>query len=269
MVKVNPSPSNPLRTVRVVARHDLGRFLANPGRILNVLVFPLIPLLCVGTGFSAVFREHAGIETGYYFKWMIPGFIIHVAMYSAKNCAAVVMRDRETGLLDLMLLTSPRPTAVIAGKLLSAFLQALAYGVFLLLLIPLLQIYPTLGEDVTALGLIALAAMAVNAIFFAMALTSRTYEQFSRNSQMVSLIAYFLGGAVFPLDSLEGLAAWLAWANPVTYMIDAMRNLLLRGELVAPFATLLPLGTDVAVMAGFALAATLGLIIGFPRWASR
>lgn len=77
----------------------------------------------------------------------------------------------------------------------------------------------------------------------------KTRERFMGVGQVLTMPLFFASSAIYPLDLMPQWLRVIARFNPLTYLVDALRGLMLPGDL-----TLTALGSDVAVLAGvFAL----------------
>lgn len=249
-----------------VCAHDLLRFLRNPGRILHIALLPLVLLVLLSIGYQALFADNLRLADNYYGKWLLPGIFTHILLNSARTSASVMMRDRDTGLLSLMLLSSRRVAAVITGKVLSGTLQCVGYGVGMLVFAGALQISMTWSEVGLALVLTAVGSTLMVSGFYMGATVSKSHEQFLRNSQITIIVLFYLAGSVFPVTNLEGVFYWIGWANPLTWYVDGLRNVMLAGEIFSPYPVIQGFGADFGLVSVFALVALTVLMARFSRW---
>ena len=79
----------------------------------------------------------------------------------------------------------------------------------------------------------------------------RTQERFLGIGQLLTMPLFFASNAIYPLSVMPGWLRPFAYANPLTYLVDALRSLM------TPAASVLfPLWVDLLVLVGV----TLGLI---------
>jgi ABC-2 type transport system permease protein len=255
-----------LGSALAICWHDLARLLRNPGRMINIPLLPLLIMVGIGTGYTAMFRDTIRLEDNAYQKWIAPGFIVHILMFSARNSASMMMRDRDCGLLQVMLLCSRRAQDVLLGKVLSGTIQCVAYGYAMIVASSLLQLYLTPYETLQALWLIFVVSLMIVAGFFILATVCRTHEQFIRHSQLITLAMFFTSGSLFPITVLEPVTYWVGCLNPTTYLVDGLRNCMLAGEAFRPYGVLSTYTSNLQLTAALTVL-TVGLIYNrFPRW---
>ncbi len=120
--------------------------------------------------------------------------------------------------------------------------------------------------DVTIVGgplavafLVVLGAVTFIALGYVIAAFAKTEEQANGVTQAVQVPMMFLSGIFFPLELLPDWLKGVAFLLPLTYLGDALRQVMVNG------VPLVPLGVDVAVLVGWLVACTL--ISGrFFRW---
>jgi ABC-2 type transport system permease protein len=101
-----------------------------------------------------------------------------------------------------------------------------------------------------------------------LAARQKTMEGFQMIMNFLLMPMLFISGAFFPLTDVPGWLEFLARLNPVTYGVDAIRQVMLAGT--APDAaleaiSLNPLGVDVLVMCGFLAAFLVPAVWLFAR----
>ena len=104
-----------------------------------------------------------------------------------------------------------------------------------------------------------LGAASFLAIGFALASFLKTEEQATGVVQIVQLPMMFLSGIFFSFDFLPGFLQTVARFLPLTYLGDALRQVMVNGTQVAP------LGVDLAILSGW-LVVCLGIAARSFRW---
>lgn len=192
------------------------------------LVNPVILLIFMGGAFQSLARDLGG---GDYRAYLLAGILGLTAFGNSMAGGIPLLFDKENGfLLRLMSVPITRASILVSRFLavnINTMLQCLIIlflsllfgirvatglgGVFMLLLIGLL-----LGFGVTVISLILAFVLENHGDFFAILGIS-------------ALPVTFLSSAFVPLESLPAWMRLLAWVNPMTYAIDAMRSLILVG----------------------------------------
>jgi ABC-2 type transport system permease protein len=115
------------------------------------------------------------------------------------------------------------------------------------------------GSLLAVVGIVLLGSAAFLAIGFALASFLKTEEQAQGVVQVVQLPMMFLSGIFFSFDFLPGFLQTVARFLPLTYLGDALRQVMVNGTQVAP------LGVDLAILAGW-LVVCLGIAARSFRW---
>ncbi len=102
-----------------------------------------------------------------------------------------------------------------------------------------------LGSLLMMLGIVVLGALAFIAIGYVVAAFARTEEAANGIVQVIQFPMMFLSGVFFPLELMPSLLRPVAVILPLTYLGDALRQVMVNGT---PFA---PLAVDIAVLAGW------------------
>ena len=239
-----------LNQVGQLARRSVLRTLRQPAQIVPALVFPLF-LLAVNSGGLKDATNLPGFPTDSYLTFALAVPFMQGALFSVMNAGTDLARDIETGFLNRLALTPLRGAALLSGLLAGAVVlgvvQAATYlavgliaGAELVTGVPGALVIVVLAVSITvAFGSIGLFA----------ALRTGSGEAV-QGLFPVFFVFLFLSTMALPLDLLH--TDWfhaVASANPVSYLLQAFRSLLIEGWDVGDLAL------------GFAIAAAI-LAIG-------
>lgn len=207
-----------LRTVRILWRREMTRFLRNRARLVMGLAAPLLFLFVLGNGIGS-----AGGDLGHYQAFLFPGTLLMVVQGPAVAVGTVIVWDRQSGFLRQMLVAPVRRGAVLAGICLGGATTGALYALPVLALAgPMgLPYHPRL---LLVLAEVALLTFALTALGVSAAVCIRRPETFQIVSGLAMAPAMLLSGALFPVG---GLPSWLGaavLANPLSYGVDALRR---------------------------------------------
>jgi ABC-2 type transport system permease protein len=213
-----------------LARRSVLRTLRQPAQVVPALIFPLFLLAVNASGLADV-TKIPGFPTDYYLTFLLAVPFIQGALFSVINAGTDLGRDVETGFLNRLALTPLRGPALLSGLLAGAavlgLLQAVTYvtvgliagagvaaGVGGVLVIVALSLIVTIGFG--SLGLfVALrtgSGEAVQGLF------------------PVFFVFLFISSYALPRDLIQ--TDWfreIATYNPVSYLLEAIRSLLITG----------------------------------------
>lgn len=215
-----------VRTLRVVWRRDLIRFVDDPRMILTWLLQPLLFLFILGPGLQSL---SAGSTDGVDLTtFMFPGIVCMALVYSAIFSAASLVWDRELGFMREMMVAPVSRWSIVTGKCLGGTTIAVSQGVIVLALAGLVHVPydPVLLVDI--FGLELLIAFTVTAFGVMVATTITRAQTFTSVVQLLVMPMIFLSGALYPVSDLPMWLRVLNRLNPLTYAVDPMRRLVFR-----------------------------------------
>lgn len=186
-------------------------------------------------------------------NFMIPGLIGTIMqLLTVFLTAMAVVRERERGTLEQLIVTPLRPGELIVGKLVPyviiAFvdtLEILALGVWWFGV-------PIHGSIPLLLALAGLGLMTSLGLGLLISTVSNTQQEAMLLSYFIMLPSIFLSGFIFPREAMPRVLQLLSYGVPLTYFLIIVRGIILKGvglELLA---------SEVAVMAIFGVS-ILGL----------
>jgi ABC-2 type transport system permease protein len=190
--------------------------------------------------------------TDYFTPASISLLLQHLALTFA---ALSLVRDRRTGLFELMRVGPLSSIEIVIGKIFAYLLVGSAVGAAIVAA-------AVFGLGVTFNGSVAwLAVVGVGLLLASLSLgmllavASRTESQAVQFAMLALLGGLFFSGFILPVDSLSYPVRIVSWLLPVTYGIDALQDIMLRG--VEPErTTLVGLG---ALVAGYGVLAVVAL----------
>jgi ABC-2 type transport system permease protein len=256
-----------LRAIFTIWLRDLLRFVRDRGRIIASLVQPLLFLFIFGSGLAPSISGLGGGEVNFT-QFLFPGILSMTVLFTSIFAAVSVVWDREFGFLREVMVAPVSRFSVAIGKVAGGSTVAMIQGAIILVLAPALGIKMSFGQVVVLLALMLLLAAVMSSLGILIAARQRTMEGFQMIMNFLLLPMFFLSGAFFPLRNLPLWLDWLAKADPVSYGVDPLRQVVLRRAL-PPLAIqalrLHPIGIDVLIMAAFGLAFIVPAVWLFSR----
>jgi ABC-2 type transport system permease protein len=205
-------------------------------------VQPALWLLVFGETFT---RIHAIPTTGRlpYLDYLAPGIMAQSALFIAIFYGIQPIWERDFGILTKLLVTPTPRAALVAGKAFAAGVWAVSQVVVVLVLASLLGVRFH-WQPLRLLG--AAAAVMLGSSFFAS--LSMTIAGLVRTRERLMGIGQAI--ALYPTDIMPAWVRAITHINPLSYEVNALRQLLLGlpGNLAADFAALL-LATAVGIAA--------------------
>jgi ABC-2 type transport system permease protein len=241
--------------VGYLARRSVVRTLRQPAAVFFPLVFPVL-LLAVNSGGLRAETKLPGFPTNSFLAFALAVPFIQGGLFATGNAGIDVAKDIQTGFLNRLALTPMRGIALLLGELGGVMGLALIQAVFYL---SIGLIFGVRLESGIAGGFVMIALAAVIALGFAAfgafaALRTGSTEAVN-GIFPVFFVFLFISSINIPRDLMATTwFRWLATANPVSYLIEGMRSLIITGWNAEALGLAFGIGLAI-VAAGFALAA--------------
>ncbi|HSR93746.1 MAG TPA: ABC transporter permease [Solirubrobacterales bacterium] len=251
--------SSGLRTqVGQLARRSVMRTMRQPAQIVPALIFPLF-LLAVNSGGLKDATNLPGFPTDSYLTFALAVPFMQGALFSVMNTGTDLARDIETGFLNRLALTPLRGAALLSGLLAGAVVLGLVQAATYLI------VGLTAGAELAAgfPGALVIVALSVSitVAFGSLGLFAalRTGSGEAVQSLFpVFFVFLFLSSMALPLNLLQ--TDWfhaVASANPVSYLLQAFRSLLIEGWNVGDLALGFGIAAAILAIGMFAASAAL------------
>jgi len=247
-----------LTQVGYLARRSITRTVRQPMLLIPSLVFPLFLLAVNASGLAAA-TSLPGFPTDSYLTFALGLTFMQGALFATMGAGQSIAGDIQHGFFNRLQLTPLRGPALLAGQLAGVTLQGLIQGV------AYLAIALAFGADFEAgpagvlvlFALSALVGVAFGSLGLAIGLRTGNGEAVQGVFPHMFVLLFLSSGAL-PRDLIAN--DWfetVATINPVSYVIEAFRSLLVigwDGEALA-----LGFGVSLAILAGGMWAATAAL----------
>jgi ABC-2 type transport system permease protein len=162
--------------------------------------------------------------------YFVPGIIvILIALVTIMLTAMSIVREKEIGTMEQLMVTPVRPFELILGKLLPFGIAGI-FEVTLVVLAALLVFrIPLRGSVPLLFGCSVLYLLSTLGVGLFISTISRTQQQAMMSSFFFFLPALLLSGFVFPIRNMPVAVQYLTYLNPVRYFMQIVRGLFLKG----------------------------------------
>jgi ABC-2 type transport system permease protein len=177
----------------------------------------------------------------------VPGVIaVIVLLISLLLTSMAIVREREIGTMEQLMVTPIRPLELILGKTLPFVLISFV-NVLLVTAVGVAWFrIPIVGSFALLLAGAALYLMSTIGVGLFISTISRTQQQALMSSFFFYLPAVLLSGFMFPISNMPEPAQWITYVNPLRYFLVIIRGIFLKGSgwdiLWPQFAALAVLG---------------------------
>jgi ABC transporter DrrB family efflux protein len=206
-----------------LARRSLNEIVRVPGAAIPGVLAPAI----FNIGLTAVFgnlTQVQGFTTDSYLTFIVAIGLLQGASFSGAATGVNLARDIEQGLFDRMLVAPVPRWALLVGMVGSASLRCMLPASFLLTVsLALGADFP--GLDGLALALLLVAGFAVVAACYGVTLALRFKTQAAAPLMQAGMFMLILFTTSFaPMELLDGWFRDIAQVNPVTHVVDGVRQ---------------------------------------------
>jgi len=166
-----------------------------------------------------------------YRYFMVPGIlVVLVTMIGSFLAALNIVREKEIGTIEQINVTPIRKYQFILGKLIPFWVLGLAILSIGLLIARVVYGISPVGSLFTIYLFAAVYLLAVLGIGLLISTYTQTQQQAMLISFFLMMVFILLGGLYTSVDSMPQWAQYLVKLNPVSYFIDVMRMVVLKGS---------------------------------------
>ena len=165
---------------------------------------------------------------------LIPGLIAILLTFSGTMLSAfAIVKERERGTLEQLMVTPVSPLAVVVGKLLPYLGLAYFQLVLIVVLMTTLFRVPIHGSVTLLMLLSPIYLMSLLSVGLLVSSRAATQMEAMQRAMGVMLPSVLLSGYVFPLSSLPAPLRAVSYLLPATHFIKIARGIVIRGATLA------------------------------------
>ncbi|MCS7110692.1 MAG: ABC transporter permease [Ignisphaera sp.] len=195
---------------------------------LEIITRAIQPILWVSVFGVVMARVRAFPSVGDYVTFITPGVIMQSSTFIALAYGISLVFERDLGILK-KLLTSPIPrSSVVIGRAFAGGIRASTQYIIVLLSAMVVGAKVVSNPINLFLGYIFLVygCIGFTSLSMIIAITMKSRERFMGVIGAVTMPLFFASNALYPIDMMPEIIKHLAMANPLTYIVDMLRKLL-------------------------------------------
>jgi ABC-2 type transport system permease protein len=232
LVDRRPSPNSVASFCRhawAVASADLAKLRRDPTEMFTRAIQPLLWLLV----FGEVFTRTRAIPTGNlsYMAFMAPGVLAQSVLFAAIFYGIAVIWERDLGIVHKLLATPASRSSLVMGKAIAAGVRGWVQGIIVFAIAVVIGVQVRF-DPLDVLGVCA-AVFLGSALFatfsLVVACVVKTRERFMGIGQVLTMPLFFASNAIYPITMMPPWLGAIARVNPLTYLVDALRTLMVAG----------------------------------------
>jgi ABC-2 type transport system permease protein len=163
-------------------------------------------------------------------NYFVPGVIANIIMMVTLMLTALsIVREKEIGTMEQLMVTPVRPIELMLGKTLPFALVGLLDVVLITVAALLVFRIPLRGSFLLLLFCSVLYLMTSLGAGLFLSTISQTQQQAMMGSFFFSTPAFMLSGFAFPIRNMPVPVQYLTYLNPIRYFIEIVRGIFLKG----------------------------------------
>jgi ABC-2 type transport system permease protein len=163
-------------------------------------------------------------------NYFVPGVIANIIMMVTLMLTALgIVREKEIGTMEQLMVTPVRPIELMLGKTLPFALVGLLDVVLVTVVALLVFHIPLHGSFLLLLFCAVLFLMTSLGAGLFLSTISQTQQQAMMGSFFFSTPAFMLSGFAFPIRNMPVAVQYLTYLNPVRHFIEIVRGIFLKG----------------------------------------
>jgi ABC-2 type transport system permease protein len=195
-----------------------------------------------------------------YKYFMVPGILVLLLTMVGANLTAInIVREKEIGTIEQINVTPIRKHHFILGKLIPFWILGLIILSIGFLVARIVYGIIPAGSFLTIYVFAAVYLLAVLGLGLLVSTYSATQQQAMLISFFLMMIFILMGGLYTSIDSMPEWAKWITRFNPVSYFIDVMRMVVLKGSSLADIRQ------QLLIMTGFAVVLNTWAVISYRK----
>ncbi len=212
-----------------IAKVELKKLIRDPTELFSRAIQPFLWLAVFGQVMNRVRGIHAGQVD--YLAFITPGILAQSVLFSAIFYGIAVIWERDLGVIHKLLVSPAYRASLVFGKAVSAGVRGVVQAVVIFLIAFFLRI--NIIHSAPAIAGVLLCVLLGAAIFSTFSLIIaclvKTRERFMGVGQVLTMPMFFASNAIYPLGLMPEWLQVIAKINPLTYLVDALRGLMIEG----------------------------------------
>lgn len=224
--------------------------------MLSSFGMPVLFLIIFGAGFNRIIGTLTpGVD---FIKFIYPGIVAMTVLMTSVFSGLSVVWDREFGFLKEVLVAPLSRTGIVLGKATGGATVATIQGSMMLLLAPIIGIALTPILVIKVVPLLIIISLSLSGLGILVASRMRSQQGFHVVVQLIVFPLIFLSGIFFPVNNVPVWLQIISKVNPLTYGVDAIRQIFLGST---PVVGITVFGHTMTVLEDVMVIAILGVVM--------
>lgn len=236
-------------------RKHMVKLISKKEESIGILFQPILWVVLFGTGMKSIMSTGMAGGGDSYMTFMVPGIIALAAMTGAIEGGLTLLFERVQGIIKEYLVAPIPRISILAGNAMSTVNKSL-FQSLVILVVGVLMGAKFVGLDPLGWlgGLVLITSFGLGFAGIGLAVASRTNSPGGYHMLifMLTLPLLFLSNALYPLEYLPTWMQIGAKINPVSYVVDGLRQTIFDSNALITGGELLPLWLCFLVVIVFA-----------------
>lgn len=163
-------------------------------------------------------------------NYFIPGVLNNILLVVTVTLTAMsIVREKEIGTIEQLMVTPVRPIELIVGKMIPAAFVGLIDAFLITTAAVLLFHVPFQGSGLLLLICSILFLLTGLGTGLLISTISGTQQQAALSSFLFATPAFMFSGFVFPIRNMPQVVQWFTYVNPLRYFLEIVRGIMLKG----------------------------------------
>ena len=193
------------------------------------IIQPALWLLVFGETLNTIRAMPSGNFS--YIQFITPGILAQSVLFISIFYGITVVWEKDVGILTKLLSTPSPRSSIVLGKSLAAGIRGVfqAIMIFALALIIGVKIRFDPLDIVGVFVVVILFAMCFSSFSMFLASYLKTRDRMMGIGQALTMPLFFASNAIYPISVMPIWLQYVSVANPLSYVVDAIRSMLLSG----------------------------------------
>jgi ABC-2 type transport system permease protein len=219
-----------IRQTIAMAKRSTIELARQPALIAPSMFFPIFFAVLSASSFSKTTSIPGFPKVESFMQFTLASTIVQGVLFGSVTGAAALATDIENGFFDRLLLAPTTRTGILVGRLAGSALFGFFQSAFFLAVLvpfdaPITAGIPGALVMVLSGGIVSLA---IGAIMSSVAIRTGSAEAVQGAFPLLFVLLFF-SSAFFPRETMSGAYKRIADLNPISYLVEGLRALVLEG----------------------------------------
>lgn len=215
----------------VVLELELRKMMHDQSDIIIRTIQPVLWLTIFGSVFGQL--RQVPLSGVPYLAYMTPGVLAQSVLFMAIFTGVSLVWERDLGQLDRLLCAPIPRTAIVLGKALTGGVKGLFQAgiIFAIALVMGVSIIFNPLYMAAVIAVVLLFGICFSSLSIFVMTLLKTRERVMGIVQLITMPLFFASNALYPIELMPRWLQAISFANPMTYVVAALRALMITGDL--------------------------------------